>query len=358
MKKHWRTIWAITSKDLRDALRNRHAVVVIISALFVVIMYRFIPQINEEDERINVLVYDAGESSLVMMLENSPLLDVYTYDSQADMERYLANGDVPELGLFVPAGFDLRSRDASVPALTGYVMNWVSDAQAREMQQVVEGEIATVSGVAVPIHLSERRVYRWPDSGGNGVLIGMGMVFAILMVGMMLPTHLMIEERQAKTLDVLLVSPASAAHVVAGKTLTGVSYALLSASVGFVVNHAMIHRWGLAALAALSCALFSVMLGLLLGSTMRTRQQLSLWAWVLLVPLFFPMFLSLLDDLLPGWLITLFHWIPTVALFNVFRASFAGEVVLRDWAPRLALALGYTGLLLALLVWIVRRSDR
>ncbi len=358
MKEWLRITWAITIKDLQEGLRNKYAIGVLLSTLFLMVAYRFLPVLLDDSEGLNVLAYDAGNSTLATTLENSTALNLYTYSSQEKMIHYLANGDVPELGLVIPADFDRTLAGGGAPELTGYVMNWVSDTEARDMQLAAEGEIAALTGISIPIRMDAQRVYATPDAHGKGLLAAVGMVFILLMIGMMAPTHLMLEEKQNKTLDALLVSPASVWQVVLGKTLTGLTYAFLAMLVAWALNYALIVHWWLALLATLCGALFSTALGLVLGNTMRTRQQLSLWAWVIIVPLFMPMLLSFLENLLPAWLIAFFRLIPTVALFNVFRASFAGTVAPADWAPQLALVLGCTAVVLGGVAWILRRADR
>ncbi len=53
-----RIVWAITSKDLIDALKNKNVLSLIITSLFVVIMYRYLPLLTAEDGPPALLVYD------------------------------------------------------------------------------------------------------------------------------------------------------------------------------------------------------------------------------------------------------------------------------------------------------------
>lgn len=83
-----------------------------------------------------------------------------------------------------------------------------------------------------------------------------------------------------------------------------------------------------------------------------------IWAWVVIIPLAIPLFLSLEEELLPAWLIRVFRMLPSSALFDLFRVSFTDQAAFGLWGARLALILAWTAALLALVAWRVRRSDR
>jgi ABC-2 type transport system permease protein len=353
----WRIIGAITAKDLWEGLRNKNAIGVILSAVFVVVMYRFLPGLTTADDPLRVLLHDEGDSTVVAVLENSPAIRVYPLPSAADVEHALAeDGDVNKFGLVIPADYDEVVAAGDEPALTGYVMSWMSESEVRETEQVVEGEIAAMTGVSVEIE--EHRVELLPDGVGGGLMPATGMAFVSLMIGVMVPTHLMLEEKQQKTLAALLVSPATPGQVVLGKALTGLAYTLLGVGVAVALNHVLVNHWGLIVIVAIPGALFGVALGLLLGSLLESRQQVMLWAWVLVAPLTIPMFLSIMTDVIPDTLVMIFRAIPTVALFELFRMSFAGAVTVGDWGPRLLVLLGWTVVPLGAVVWHLRRSGR
>lgn len=359
MNKNLRIVWAIAAKDIVDALKNKNTLTVILVVLFMIAFYRFMPTLESGGQLPNVLIYDAGASSLVTALEGSSRLKLYPrYTSQEQMESDLANWDVPELGLVVPADFDRALASGEPVELAGYVLHWVSDSQANELRTLVETEIADRLGKPVRINLEGNIVYTRKDSTGLALTATVSVIFTLVMVGISLIPNLMIEEKRTKTLDALLVSPAGSGHVVAGKALTGLFYGLTATAVALACNAALVTHWALTVLAAVCGALFVVSLGLLLGSLTENRQQLTLWAWVLILPLLLPVFLSIMDDLLPATAIAVMRWIPTVALGRVLRVSFAARAPLADFGPELALIVGCTALALGAVAWLVRRSDK
>lgn len=355
MKTHLRIIWAITAKDLVEAVKNKNTLGVILSVLFMVAFYRVLPILGAENTP-RVLIYDAGQSTLAAALEKSAAANVRAYPAQEQMEDALADRDTPELGLVIPADFDQAVAAGGSTELQGYVLYWVSDSDAAESKQTVEATIGELTGA--PIRIVVERVHLRPDSSGLGGSAAFAMVFVVLMVGVSLIPNLMFEEKRAKTLDALLVSPASAGQVAIAKAMTGVFYCLLGLAVAFAVYYALIVQWWLAILAALGGALFAATVGLLLGTLLESRQQLMIWAWIVILPLILPVVLFLVEELLPAWLPRVFRVLPLSALFDLFRVSFTDQAAFGLWSPQVVLLVIWAAPFLALVVWRIRREGR
>ena len=354
-----RIVWAIMAKDITDAIKNRTTLAALLTTLFMVIIYRYLPALSGGDELPNVLVYDASNSSLGAALGDSLQLRVYhKYPSRERMERDLVDGNVPELGLVIPPGFDRAPEDGSPPELQGYVMHWVSQSDAIELEGLVEREISELGEQPVSINLEGNTVYTRPDSLGYPFLTSVALVYVATMIGLTMVPHLMIDEKRNKTLDALLLSPASSIQITLGKALTGLFYTLASMGIVFAFNYPLVTNWALAFVATICGSALGVALGLLLGSVFDTRQQITLWTWVVIVPLLLPVFLSAMTELLPAGVVPVIHWIPTVALTRAFRLSFSDTAPLGQFAPELALVLGCVILVGAAVAWLMRRSDR
>ena len=178
-----RITWTITRKDILDGIRNKNIIALIASCLFIVVLYRALPLLESASEPPYLLVYDAGESALVAGLENSPAVLLFTYTSEAEMTKALSRGDVPELGLVIPAGFDESLQTGQPLPLPGYVLNWVSAKQARELESYCENELAVLLGQAVDIQMEGNLVYMTPKTDGYGVSVGLGLTLVVIMIG-------------------------------------------------------------------------------------------------------------------------------------------------------------------------------
>ena len=354
-----RIVWAITAKDLLDALKNKTTLGVLLSVLFVLVVYQLLPKWQRGSNLPAVLVYDAGASELLPALKRSPHLDVYTgYTSQEQLERKLVAGDIPELALTVPAGFDQSLARGEPFPVQGYVQHWVSETDAARLRAEAEEEIARLATQPVAIQLEGNLVYPTPDSGGRSFLASLAVLVSVTMIGVGLAPHLMVEEKQTRTLDALLVSPARSSHLVMAKALTGLAYCLLAATAVLAVNASLVLHWGLAVVAVLLSCLFAVSLGLLIGSVVGATPILPVWSMVALTVLLLPIFLAPMRELLPAAASTILGWIPTVTLARVLRGSFSRDLTASAFSLELLVVAACTALVLAGVAWIVRRADR
>ncbi len=352
-----RVVWAILAKDLLEVLKNKSTLSVLFSALLLVVLYRVLPVLARGQEPPRLPVYDAGASALVAFLENSQVFETRTgYESEAAMKARLADADLPQLGLVIPAGFDQALESGGQPTLQGYVMHWVTSEETAELKRTTEDEIARLLGRPVLINIEGNVVYSRPDSSGLGMSAAAAAAFLLTMIGVSLLPHLMVAEKQSRTLEVLLTSPAGEGHVVVAKALTGLFYCLIGGSVALVLNQNLVMHWWLAVLGMVCLSLFVVSLGLGLGVKIETRAQLSLLAWALFIPLFVPVILVMPKGLFPEAVVRVASFAPTAVFLNVWRYAFAEPISLG--APLLGLAwlLAWAVAGLGGVIWLMRRQ--
>lgn len=354
-----RVVWAILAKDLREVIRNKNTLPILLSGLFIVAMYRGLPSITGGAVPTRVWIYDQGHSGLAAFLENSEALDVWAgAESLEKVEELLRESDVPELGLVIPADFDERLEAGEDVTLQGYLMSWVNPEDAAELTQTVEDEIARLLGRRVPVRTDGNLLHLLPDSTGPGLPAALGAVFLLTLIGANVVPHLMMAEKQERTLEVLLVSPANEVHVVIAKALTGMVYCVIGGTIALAVNHNIVAHCWLAILGIVCFSVFAIALGLALGAKVETRAQLSVWSWVIFIPMFIPAVLVLLEGLVPDGIIQVMRFMPTVAFCTVWRHAFAQPL-----APLVPLLwLGYLLLwavaALGIVVWLMRRRER
>jgi ABC-2 type transport system permease protein len=353
-----RVILAITAKDITDAIKNKNTLANIVMVFLMMVLYSGLPIWERGNESPSLLVFDAGDSSLMAALENIDTIELHAYPSLAAMKERVARGDVQDLGLVIPADYDSRMESGDSVVLEGYVVRWVSDSAASELRSRIETEIAKAVGQTTRIALDENRVDISPGEYGPTFSAALIFVFTILTIGMGVVPHLMIEEKETRTLDAILVSPAESSHLVIAKALTGLFYCLVSVTVAFCFNAAFVVHWGLAVLVAVTGALFSAALGLLFGTLFEVKQQMTIWVFVTLSALLVPTFMSSMSDVLPDWVISLVHWVPPATMAYLFQLSCAANAPLGSYGPELGVVIVSAVLGLAVVIWLVRRSDR
>ncbi len=349
-------VWAIASKDILDSLRNK----LVISLILVLGLMLSFPKALSwilESPRTSVPVYDLGDSRLAAALDDSSQFELRKASSTQELEELLLNTLEPELGLVIPADFDQVLENGGLPELDGYVA-WENRGKASGLKSELEREFAELLGQPVRINVAGNLVYPPPDSALLSSIATITAVTLILVMGLQLVPLLLFEEKQTRTLDALLVSPASIAQVVVGKALAGLFYVLVAAGVVLAVNWTAVVHWEVALLFVIGSGLFAVAAGLVLGSFFDSPQETTGWVAALIVLFVGAMFVDAMELQSSPFVQAMIPWAPSVALVDVLRFSFLQSAPWGEVWANLGRVTGVSLLLYAVVVWRVRRSDR
>lgn len=355
---HLRRIETIARKDFFDALKNKTTLTVLLSALFLVVMYRLIPVLTSAAEAPELIIADPGDSVLAERLADSPAFLVFSRPDEQSMLKRSAASEAPNLALVIPVGFDQLLAEGNPPTLQGYSLYWVKPEQADEMRLRAEAELSQLAGQ--PVQINPELVPIYPAPGDNTLAnwAAMALVLALAMVNIQLIPNLMLEEKQTHTLDALLISPATAWDLAAGKALNGLFYSFLIAAIILGSYAAQVLHWDLAILAVLLSALFLTPLGLLVGQRIESRSQLGGWVWLLLIPLIAPVLIIIPAEFFPPVVLQVARLLPTGAVLDLTFLTFYPEISWGRVFLDIAVALAWTTSMVAWLVWSIRRMDR
>ncbi len=349
-------ITAITRKDIVDAIRNRYILTALVTPLFVALLFRvLLPGVNNRS-LMTVVVH--GNSTLIAELRKTPQISVVEASSAeataSEVEKRNAIG-----GLVVPVNFDSDVTAGKQPELTIYVNNKKSAFEQAAFRRLLDQQVRSLVKVPEPARLLWIDVDKEGNeqtSGGlslNQMLLPLLLIMTLGMTGAMVVPLLLVEEKEKRTLDFLLASPASLKEIVAGKALTGVVYSLLIAGLLLGINRQLIGNWLLTSITILLGLVFVVAIGLVMGSLLNNTMQVNTWASSVLIVLLAPSFPSLG---LPAAVDTAMRLIPTYYLTEALKLSLTGSTSSRIWG-HLAVVLASTVIAFFAAVWALRRRD-
>jgi ABC-2 type transport system permease protein len=349
-------IWTIATKDILDALKNRVVVSMIIMLSIILVLPKMLPFIFEQPQTV-LPIYDRGDSPMLAELQNIPDISVQRLRSEQELQAALCGGMYPLIGLVLPADTNQVTAAGKPVEFQGYVC-WGKRHQVSELQTKLEEILSQSLDRPVTLQIEGNIVY--PPS--EGVLLlslaNVNSVLMILMMGIFLVPSLLFEEKETKTMQALLVSPASIGQVVIGKALAGSFYILVTAVMIFGISWAEVIHWDMAMLFVIGGGFFSVAVGLVLGSFFEKQQDIVGWMTALLLLLVGAVFVSMLRMELPSVVESILPWVPSVALAEICRAAFSEIVPTSRVWTNLGIILAISLLLYALVTWKVRRSDR
>lgn len=359
---HLKNVATIAVKDLVDALKNYRLLGIVLMpiALSVVfgLLYRDTPSGS------SIVVYDPGGSQIVTSIEAAGGWSLQSVNSEADVERALMEQEALA-GLVLPADFDARLAAGDHPPLK-LVLNGAQERRFNARRLVIDLVIRQ-SGQPLPVDLTETTVNQLPAGGEpapasamqglsvQGWFLVTWSVMSIAMVGMFMVPTLLVEEKERKTLDAMMVAPVSYVDLIAGKALVGLVYALLSLGVIFLLNAPdQIHSLGDLILIGMLSALFATLIGLWLGGMLDNTQSLNTWGSLPMLAFLAPVILAPVPSSSLWSILQVFP--PTHTVEGVARAL-SGESPDRVWVNALVLAASCA--LAGALVWdSLRRREQ
>jgi len=329
----WRLVAAIAQKDLVDAIRNRYLLIALLTPLSVALLIRvMLPDVNRLNN-FTVVVHDPDRSTLVSHLRAVPQLKLVDADSAAtardEVEKIKAAG-----ALVVPTNFDADVAAGKQPKLTVYVNNRKNSIEQASFRGLMERQVESLDQRPPPAEINWVTIREETDSPPgrgfnlNQMLLPLLLLLTFGMTGALVVPLLLVEEKEKRTMDFLLTSPARLSEVIAGKALTGVVYSLLIAGVLLALNRQLVSNWPLTMMTIFLGLLMVVAIGLLMGSVFQTTMQVNTWASLALLVLIAPSFPF------PGSPVVLeaaMHFIPTYYFIEALKMSLAGTTALQMW---------------------------
>ena len=190
-------------------------------------------------------------------------------------------------------------------------------------------------------------------------MIAFGLVIGVMTVGLILTPYLIVDEKEAHTLDALLISPARTTHLLIGKSLVGLFYSLIASSLVLLLSWRWVMHWEIVLLAIVLGGLSAVSVGLLVGLLVDNPTNVNMFVSVLLAVFLLPMYLwtSLAPKLSP-FLQLIWELFPSIAMYKLVRLSFTATADMRLFWMNTAILLAWTVGILALVAWRIRRLDR
>ena len=352
-------VWTIAAKDILDGLRNKLVLSMVLGVLFMLLMPSLLTWMLEPPYA-SVLVYDPGSSQLVSLLDEDKAFQVLRLPTFERFKGAVAETGFAmgiEYGLLVPGDFDQHQAAGEAATVEVYVP-WSYRFKIAGISQQIEQQLSTLSGVPVQVEYQGNYVY---PSIQSTTLLGLSAwlpVIIILMVGLNMMPQLFFEEKQTRTFDALMVSPASEGQMVAGKALVGMFYILVTALVAFGLNWNKVVHWEMVLLFVVCGGLFGIGVGLVLGSFFQRWMEIIGWSMLIFMLLIAAIFVQMLDLDLPGIVLKLLPWVPSAAMTELIIGSYL-EVI--DWGAAMmnvGSLLAISLVLYALVVWRLRRSDR
>ena len=324
---------AIAAKDLKDAIRDGRVLLPLLMPIGLGILYNVaMPDVQKPS--ITVAISSADSTSLPEALRavsgSAVNLTFHTYGS-ADQVRAQIADKKADVGLVLPAGFDMAVRRGLTPTLLLIRPTGTATTGAIYIASALDGALRAMAGQHVPAVVTSENVAIPRDTAAAMVDVGVRsylvlgtLIMLIAMIAIYVLPVLLTEEYEKKTADALLLV-GSQADVVAAKVGVGLVY--IGVSVPLLMLATRLNPANLpvfaGALAILSVTLLGA--GLLLGAVVRTVSQLNTWSGIPLLVVIMPVFFVGIG--MPQWVQTALSVLPGSPAMKLLVDAFTGRAI-------------------------------
>jgi ABC-2 type transport system permease protein len=355
---HLRIIWAIASKDIRDSIKNKIVLGILIGVGFLMLSSQAMPIIMKVNAEPRAFFYDLGKSTALREIVRSREIQFFPVDTFQEMVNSVGSSSIPVLGLIIPSDFDLAVNNGSTILLDGYSIHWARPSEIDDLITHFQDTLSGMTGQTIEIQLVNDSVYPNPAEPGFTDMIVTGLVIVVMTISLILVPFLIIEEKENHTFEVLIISPAKISHLLAGKSIAGMLYGLVAATVMLIFYSRWIVHWELVILAVFLGSLASVSLGLFFGITFKNFTTINLWVGIAIVLLLIPAFLwTGIQNKLSIPIRILFQAFPSFAMSNMVGVSLLEGSSFTDIWDNTAVLIGFVIVTLSLVWWKIWKMD-
>ena len=273
-------------------------------------------------------VVDEGNSVLVSELQQLGGIAVTVLDSASDLKARVEDNDF-DAGLVLQSDFDAAVKAGAQPELQLFVSG-ESLASNRIILEITALDLVRgLAGTQLPVDV---QVVPLGDKGYDLVtrLLPMLMIYAVVIGGSFLPAMSIVQERETRTLDAVLATPASIHEVLAAKGIFGFVLAILTGVFTLFLNSAWgFHPWAMFVtlmVAGVMMAEFGLILGAVAKDSTVLFTLLKSAGLLIVFPVIFPIFPGL-----PQWI----AWLgPTYYFLDpIFKIAIEGAGLAQVWLP-------------------------
>lgn len=339
-------VLAIFRKDLITSVKSKNLLIILLTPVFLSLLFNSTISLTDNTV-VPVAVYDEGSSTdFIEYLSSRSNYDVTIADSAVKSEELLYNQKVSAI-MLVPKGFSADIKNGLTPSLNIIVNPY--EAKSVVFLQTYKDIVMDFAGQRYPVNITLNML-----SGNlqSRFTIPVWIMFTVIFVGMMVLPNTLTTEKEKKTLDAILVSPASEKDVIYGKSLFGLFLTILISLVIIIINKGFVGNF-------LSVTVFIILgstvftgLGLLIASYADTYSSASLFSTVCMAPM---ILLALLADLSReiGYIS---HLVPSTYVFYGIKNAMLNNSGISDLYPEIGTLLIFNILVYVLTFRVLKKK--
>lgn len=366
--------WALFSKEVAQIFRNRQLVIqILLPPTVFLILFGF--SMNPEFENLKVGITDYSNSSAsrefieVFNQTDAFVLSKYYADQQA-MTDALANGQLT-VGVTIPPEFDediARMRTAQVQVLydavdantaniaSSYINQLISDYNSRQKNNRIDS--ASIQSNLIQVQTA---VLYNPGLESSWFIVPGVIGIVLTVIGSQTASSLVVSEKEAGTIEQLMMTPASNTEVILAKICPLLLLLTFDSGVALLVGKLVFNlpiQGNLLVFFSIGVVYFwvSISIGILLACFAKSEQQAQMMAFFVTPPL--TLLAGVFSPLstMPGFMQWLSYLDPLRYFVEVCRGVLLKGVGFETLWPQVLVLLSFATVLMTLSIRQFRRQ--
>jgi len=348
----FKSIYTIFLKDLRSSISDKTILLIIVIPLLVSIA---IPLLMMQVGSMNasVAVYDEGNNSeFIAYMESLDFYNVTTVNSMEMLNETIVNGDASS-AIIIPANFSDDLEKGIRPSMDIWINPTKTDSVI--FSSTYKEVLMNYTKQQFPVNIS-LSIIGTAESGGASLvsstgLIPMVILLTTVLLGVSILPYTLTTEKEKKTLDAILVSPASEKDVIYGKMLFGRALTMAVSLLVLAINNGFAGNPVATVLFTLLGSTAFVGIGLLIGSYSNTYTTASVISSIVMLPMILiPSFAALSDSVA-----MIAKVLPSTYMYNGLSDSMYGNGTLSGTLTGLAALVVFNAAIYALTIFVIRK---
>ncbi len=304
------------------------------------------------ESRPRMAIVDQGRSEISERMSGLEDIEVTLLDSVPELKQRVEGNDF-DAGLVLKDGFDTAVRSGRKPLLEFYIGGESLAADRIVLAVATLDLVRQVEGKVPPVEVEVNTLGDAETLTLSVRLLPMMILAALLIAGMFVTAFGLVDEREKKTLDAVLVTPVKLSEMLVAKAGLGFILAVLMAYVTMLLNGVLGSQPAALFVALIIAGLMSAEFGLIYGTVAKDSRTLFTMMKTLNIFLLAPVIFYIFPDW-PQWIAKIF---PTYWLINPIFEIAVKNANLTDVGFELGVAMGICVLLIIPLVVLKRRMQ-
>ncbi len=271
-------------------------------------------------EKPNLGIVNEGNSQLVVMAQELDSVTAKTYEDVSSLKQATESGAV-DMGIVLPQNFDNAVLQGEIVVIEAYIWGESLAKNRIILPTIISDLVRELAGQEVPVEIESVTLGDEVSTPWSERLIPFLVFMGVFFGGLMLPSTSLIEEKQRKTFEALVITPASISDIFIAKGILGIVLSVFMGVVILLLNQAFGANSLLLVGVLFLGAIMAVELGLIFGALIKDITTLfTIWKAGGII-LFGPVFIYMFPQI-PEWIGRLF---PTYyALQPIVELSLRG----------------------------------